>query len=130
RPHWWTDGCDAVRIAAESWAEGRPPERFSDIVLDVWELVGPKEAVSKQEFGTLLAPAVPEPLAPAIPEPLARAAMDEPEVPADPPARVTLDEPVHPPVEPVVEQDEPIPHLVSLAGKLVVEQLHFLAPKG
>ncbi|HZG77818.1 MAG TPA: chemotaxis protein CheA, partial [Paenibacillus sp.] len=95
---------------AESWANGAVPARFSDVVLDVWELCKPR-APAKPEFGTLLAPRTFE-------SPFA----DEEE---SAPAPVA-------PIQRTRGEADAIapPDLAPLAGRLVVEQLHFLAPKG
>jgi len=119
RPHWWSDVFAAVRDGAETWAAGTVPSRFSDVVLDVWELCKPREP-SKPEFGTLLAPPTSESLF-----------ADEEE--DEEAARVASSSEFAP--APVVAPgsrtaDEDAPDLVPLAGRLVVEQLHFLAPKG
>ncbi|WP_309118963.1 chemotaxis protein CheA [Paenibacillus sp.] len=112
RPHWWSDVCDAVRGGAESWANGTAPERFSDVVLDVWELCKPREA-AKQEFGRLLAPAAFES---SLEDPFA-GEEEGPSLSEAPPRRRPA-------------ADASLPDLAPLAGRLVVEQLHFLAPKG
>ncbi len=112
RPHWWSDVCDAVKGEAESWASGAAPARFSDVVLDVWELCKPREA-AKPEFGTLLAP-------PTLESPFS----GEEEAAAT--SALALE-----PLRPLRPADGAAPSdLAQLAGRLVVEQLHFLAPKG
>ncbi|TLS49487.1 chemotaxis protein CheA [Paenibacillus antri] len=119
-PHWWSDVCDAVRDGAESWANGTAPERFSDVVLDVWELCKPREA-AKQEFGTLLAPA-------AFESPFE--GEEEEGRPPAPPGASSADALFEAPPRRRSAADASLPDLAPPAGRLVVEQLHFLAPKG
>jgi two-component system chemotaxis sensor kinase CheA len=144
-PAWWKETWNGVERAISGWLEGNIPETLPDIMLDVWELCRPKEE-KKQEFGILLAPELEEGFddlfeeetganpgkewassagmagasAAGSKEPLNRGskASDSGEVdrgellPLAPQSRIS---------EAVKE---------AMARKLVVEQIHFLAPKG
>lgn len=128
RPYWWDDVCAAIRDGLESWLSGTAPVRFYDTVLDIWDLVKPG-AAPKQEFGTLLAPPLLEDAGTidaedttyrlaggresAYPDAMS------PSVDASPAGAF-----------PFADGGADAAEIEELAKQLIVEQMHFLAPKG
>ncbi|WP_166244802.1 chemotaxis protein CheA [Paenibacillus turpanensis] len=155
-PSWWADVLQAVQGALLEWARGGSPVAISDMVLDLWELCKPEDA-AKQEFGTLLMPEVEEwsdgmeAHDASTAQPGARAQRSafaaEPEIAAGVAWRAAdegIDEAAgravveaadryagaSVPEAAVYEAPIDMKVMVGLAKQLIVEQIHFLAPKG
>ncbi|WP_284644052.1 chemotaxis protein CheA [Paenibacillus silviterrae] len=112
-PPWWYDVWQAIAGTLSEWAAGRSPVAISDMVLDLWDLCKPRQE-TKQEFGTLLAPEVEEGWE-ELQETAAALQLEEP-------PKQARKESVSSGIAPEVT--------AGLAKKLIVEQIHFLAPKG